>query len=73
MCILHHLIHKFQHFQVPVPAPVTKADPLPPVTKADPSPPEQPQLGAKEIADLEKELELDLENLDVNDDVCSKY
>ena len=31
--------------------------------------PEQPQLGAKEMAELEKELELDLENLDVNDAV----
>ena len=30
---------------------------------------QQPKLGAKEMADLEKELELDLENLDVNTDV----
>ncbi|KAH3783799.1 hypothetical protein DPMN_161749 [Dreissena polymorpha] len=29
---------------------------------------QQPKLGAKEMADLEKELELDLENLDVNTD-----
>ncbi|XP_060584679.1 putative uncharacterized transmembrane protein DDB_G0290641 [Ruditapes philippinarum] len=29
--------------------------------------PEQPQLGEDEMADLEKELELDLKNLDVND------
>ena len=34
-----------------------------------PEEPKQPQLGAKEMADLEKELELDLENLDVNDAV----
>ena len=32
---------------------------------------QHPQLGAKEIADLEKELELDLENLDVNDTAVS--
>ena len=37
----------------------------------EPQEAEQPQLGAKEIADLEKELELDLENLDVNDAVVS--
>ena len=29
--------------------------------------PAEPKLGAKEMADLELELELDLENLDVND------
>lgn len=33
--------------------------------------PEEPKLGAKEMADLEKELELDLENLDVNDAAVS--
>ena len=46
----------------------------PPREPQRPTPPKEPQhphLGAKEIADLEKELELDLENLDVNDDVVS--
>lgn len=42
-------------------------EPQEPERTLPPKEPQQPQLGAKEIADLEKELELDLENLDVND------
>ncbi|XP_052820724.1 coatomer subunit beta'-like isoform X4 [Mya arenaria] len=46
------------------------SEPVPEQTpqEAKSAEPEQPQLGAKEMEDLEKELELDLENLDVNVD-----
>ena len=76
MTILNFLFQRLESPRGP-PQP-QRTSPAPPKEPPQPertTPPKEetqhPQLGAKEIADLEKELELDLENLDVNDTVVS--